>query len=97
MTDQNHTEDLSAAGSGSDAEAAIRAAEQMVQDAQAIAEAVANYHSAMADLRDAEQRRAEASDRRVSALRQMHSAGLGPTRMSELTGISTSRITTLIG
>ena len=76
-------------------EAATLAA-KMVEQAQATAEAVATYHAATDDLEDAERRRSDAAGRRAAALRSMRDAGQAVSTISALTGLSASRINSLL-
>lgn len=78
-----------------DAGAARRAAEQRVHDANVVLEAVESYHRAADQIDAAAEETRKASANRVAALRQLRNAGLSVTAVSELTGLSASRIQAL--
>jgi hypothetical protein len=78
-----------------DAQAAARAAADMVATAQRIAKAVESFHEAADRLEEAARISGEATKDRLRALLDMRSAGLSINEISALTGLSPSRLQSL--
>ena len=78
-----------------DAQAAAKAAADMVATAQRVARAVESYHAAADRLEEAAQITAAATKDRLGALMEMRSAGLSINDIAGLTGLSSSRLQSL--
>lgn len=92
---QTHTPEQEAAPA--DANSARQRAAERVEAAKKAEEGVNEFYAASDDLARAEEIRSDASERRVVALGKMRDAGMRMAEISEMTGLSTSRIRAIIG
>jgi predicted amidohydrolase len=83
-------------GTTRDAVAAREKAAERIARAQRISDAVEAFHSCADEIEAAQRTIAEASARRVGALREMRDAGLSIAEISEMTSLSPSRIQALV-
>lgn len=84
------------AGARRDPERAKHAARERVATAQMVSDAVSSYHDAADRIDDAHRQTREATQERSAALTVMRSCGLTVAEISDLTGMSSSRVQTLL-
>lgn len=84
-------------GSGRrDSERAKLAAQQRVETAKEVAEAVSRYHDAADRIDAAHRQTRQATGERAAALQTMRRCGLTVSEISSLTGLSSSRVQALL-
>jgi ribosomal protein S11 len=79
-----------------DAERAKQAAQQRIETAKQVAEAVSQYHDAADRIDSAQLQTRQATQDRASALQVMRQCGLTVAEISDLTGMSSSRVQVLL-
>ncbi|MDG1188680.1 MAG: hypothetical protein P8N13_09500 [Ilumatobacter sp.] len=83
-------------GENRDSEAARNAAEEMVKRAQASSEAIGEFHQASDVIEKADAEILEANERRVAAVKKMRDNKTSIVDIENLTGLSSSRIQSMI-
>jgi hypothetical protein len=84
------------AGGRRDADRAKLAAQQRIETAKLVADAVNQYHDAADRIDSAQRQTRQATTDRAAALQVMRTCGLTVTEISDLTGLSTSRVQALL-
>jgi ribosomal protein S11 len=80
-----------------DAQRARQLAEERLATAQKVSDAVAGYHHAADRIDTAQAELSAAGEARLVALRALRACGLSVNEIVELTGLSSSRIQSLVG
>jgi|SaaInlStandDraft_1057018.scaffolds.fasta_scaffold64856_1 hypothetical protein len=83
-------------GENRDSEAARNAAEEMVKRAQASSEAIEEFHQASDVIEKADAEILKANERRVAAVKKMRDNKTSIVDIENLTGLSSSRIQSMI-